>query len=380
MITIEQELANQERPFWLAFTYLGGVGPIRFGQIIKVFGSAKKAWRAPKEKWQSLGWSKKIITDFFSLRAMVNPREQFKKLLSGYQPLIWPITKLDSYYPEKLLSIDDAPPVLFARGKPVSDIARGDFGSWQSFWLSPALGVVGTRRPSAYGRQAAVRLTGRLARNGLIIVSGLACGIDSLAHQLTLEADGKTVAVLGNGVDVVYPSQNHRLYQDILARGLIFSELPPGIKPLPGYFPARNRIIAGLSSAVLVIEGGLRSGSLITASLAAHQGRDVLAVPGNITSHLSSGTNYLLKNGAKVVTEANDVLEEFGLSLVDDDSEVNLEVDEKIVFSLLVEQNLTVDEISLKVNFTVNKVGAILTKLEIKGLVINLGLGEWGRR
>ncbi len=380
MTITEQKLADQERPFWLAFTYLNNVGPSRFRQIIKAFGSAREAWQASRQKWQSLGWNQKIINDFLSLRTRINPQEHLRGLLSDYQPLIWPITKLDTYYPEKLLSIDDGPPVLFARGKLVNGVARGDFNSWQSFWSSPVLAMVGTRGPSAYGRQVATRLGGELARQGLIIVSGLARGIDSLAHRSALEAGGKTVAVLGSGVDVVYPSQNYRLYQDILVRGLVLSELPPETKPLPGYFPARNRIIAGLSSAVLIIEGGLKSGSLITASLAAHQGRDVLAVPGNITSHLSSGTNYLLKNGAKVVTEANDVLEEFDLKLANNDSVINLDDDEKVVLALLGKQNLTVDEISLKLNFEASKVSIILTKLEIRGLAANLGLGEWGRR
>lgn len=374
------ELANRERPFWLAFNYLADIGPIRFGQIIKAFGSAEEAWRAPKKKWQSLGWREKIIANFFSLRSTIDPQDQLKKLLNGYKPLIWPIIKLDDYYPKKLLSIDDAPPVLFARGRLVDNLVEGDFGSWQSFWSAPILAVVGTRTPSGYGRQIAIRLGNRLAQSGLIIVSGMAYGVDSLAHQTALETGGKTVAVLGCGVDIAYPSQNRRLYQDILVHGLIFSELPPGTRPLPGYFPARNRIIAGLSSAVLVIEGGLRSGSLITASLAAHQGRDVLAVPGNITSHLSSGTNYLLKNGAKVVTEAGDVLEEFGLDFANSDNEISLNNEEQTVFSLLSKQNLTIDEIVLKTNFSTSKVGAILTKLEIKGLAVNLGFGEWGRK
>lgn len=374
------KLANRERPFWLAFNCLADVGPIRFGQIMEVFGSAEEAWRAPKRKWQSLGWREKIITSFFSLRSVINPQDQLKKLLDGYKPLIWPIIKLDDYYPERLLAIDDAPPVLFARGELVDNLIGGDFASWQSFWSAPALAVVGTRTPSGYGRQIAIRLVNKLAQRGLIIVSGLACGIDALSHQAALGVDGKTVAVLGCGADIVYPGQNRRLYQDILTHGLIFSELPPGTRPLPGHFPARNRIIAGLSAAVLVIEGGLRSGSLITASLAAHQGRDVLAVPGNITSHLSSGTNYLLKNGAKVVTEARDVLEEFDLDFVGDDDEISLDKEEQAIFSLLSKQNLTVDEIMLKTNFSTSRVGAVLTRLEIRGLVVNLGLGEWGRK
>ncbi|MGI6278803.1 MAG: DNA-processing protein DprA [Patescibacteria group bacterium] len=380
MIRVSQEQANQERPFWAAFSYLANVGPSRFKEIVNNFGSAQKAWQAEKKDWQKLGLSKKIIDRFFILRKKIKPEKLLESLINSYQPLIWPIIKIDSYYPKNLLNIDDAPPVLYARGKIAQELSQEKLGSWQSFWSSAVLALVGTRKPSAYGRQIASRLGEELARSGLIIVSGLAYGIDTLAHRSALEAGGKTVAVLGSGVDVVYPSSNRLLYQKILESGLVFSELPPGTKPLAGHFPARNRIISGLASAVLVIEGGLRSGSLITASLAANQGRDVLAVPGSITSQLSSGTNYLIRNGAKLVTEANDVLEEFDLTVQTDKHQSGLAEDERLVIDLLSNQSLTADQIGLRLKFEASRVGVILTKLEIKGLAVNLGLGKWGRR
>ncbi|KUK84093.1 MAG: DNA processing protein dpra, putative [Microgenomates bacterium 39_6] len=377
---MSQEQANKERPFWTAFNYLADVGSRRFGKIINNFGSAQKAWQAGDKDWRKLGLNKKIIDRFFILKKKIDPEKLLESLINSYQPSIWPIIKIDDYYPKNLLNIDDAPPVLYARGKIAQQLSQGKSKSWQSFWSSPVLAFVGTRKPSAYGRQIASRLGEELARSGLIIVSGLAYGIDTLAHRSALEADGKTVAVLGSGVDVVYPSSNNLLYREILESGLVFSELPPGTRPLPGHFPARNRIISGLASAVLVIEGGLRSGSLITASLAANQGRDVLAVPGSITSQLSSGTNYLIRNGAKLVTEANDVLEEFDLALQVDKQQIGLTEDERLVINLLSSQNLTADEIGLRSKFEASRVGVILTKLEIKGLVVNLGLGKWGRR
>lgn len=377
-------MANEERPFWVAFNLLGNIGPSRFNRIINHFGSAKLAWQASAGDWQKLGWKNEISQHFLSFREKFDPHQYLKKLIGAYQPLIWPIIKLDNYYPRNLLTVDDAPPVLYARGKMVADLAiKNNFSDrWHSFWSSPVLAIVGTRKATIYGRQVVKRLGENLARNGLVIVSGLALGIDALAHQSALAVAGKTVAVLGSGVDVAYPAHNRYLYRKILSCGVIFSELPPGTKPLPGHFPARNRIIAGLSLGVLVIEGGIKSGSLITASLAANQGKEVLAVPGNITNPLSLGTNFLIKNGAKVVTEAADVLEEFGLISKEDAtiSLDNLNDNERSVMDLLAGQNLSADEISLRLKLEASKVSIILTRLEIKELIVNLGLGEWGRR
>ncbi|MDD3679700.1 MAG: DNA-processing protein DprA [Candidatus Shapirobacteria bacterium] len=363
----------------MAFGYLDNIGPIRFNRIISCFGSAQKAWKASDQDWRRLGWGK-IAEDFFSLKRKIDPDRCLKKLVASYCPPIWPIIKLDSYYPKNLLAIDDAPAVLYSRGNSVTDLVNRRLESWQSFWSSEALAVVGTRRATAYGRQITVRLSENLAQNGLIIVSGLARGIDTLAHQSALSVGGKTVAVLGSGVDVVYPAQNRQLYQKILSRGIIFSELVPGTKPLPGHFPARNRIISGLSLGVLVVEGGIKSGSLITASLAANQGREVLAIPGNITSQLSSGANYLIKNGAKMVTEVADVLEEFNLAPRKGSYIIGLDDEEKSVADLLAVQNMTIDEIVCQSGLETNRISIILTKLEIKGIAVNLGLGQWGMK
>jgi len=305
-----QFIINEERPFWVAFSYVKGIGPTRLDQIIDHFGSVQKAWRAPDKEWRKLGWTQ-VIDNFFLIREKLDPDQHFKKITTGCWPPIWPIIKLDEYYPKNLLMVDGAPPVLYARGKIVVDLVNKQPDPWKKFWSTLALAVVGTREVTAYGRQITRRLSKDLASNGLIIVSGLAKGVDTLAHQSALAVGGKTVAVLGSGVDIVYPVQNRKLYQDILNKGVVLSELPPGTAPLAGHFPARNRIISGLSLGVLVVEGGIKSGSLITASLAANQGREVFAVPGNITSRLSLGTNYLIKNGAKLITETADILEEF---------------------------------------------------------------------
>jgi len=383
--TGKQSLANKERPFWVAISLLDNIGPKRFNKIVDYFGSAKLAWQASDREWRKLNWGDKTIQGFLSFRRKFDPYRYLKQLIDDYQPLVWPIIKLDCYYPRNLLAVDDAPPVLYSRGKMVSDLVVGEngFKSWQLFWSSPVLAVVGTRKATIYGRWVAKSLGEDLAREGLVIVSGLALGVDTLAHQSALAVSGKTAAVLGSGVDVVYPASNRYLYQQILSRGVIFSEFPPGTKPLPGYFPARNRIIAGLSAGVLVIEGGIRSGSLITASLAANQGREVFAVPGNINNPFSSGTNFLIKNGAKLVTEPDDVLEEFSLTFNKKSNSVGLDSlsdEEKKVIKLLADQDLTADEIGSSLSIFASKVGIILTSLEIKGLIINLGLGRWRKK
>ncbi len=377
--TIKQQRSpDRERPFWLAFSFLK-ISPKRFGQIIDFFGSAEKAWQASDQDWKELThWNSEVLAGFLARKKKICPQVFLDGLVKNYQPLIWPITKLDSYYPANLLVIEDAPPVLYARGRIVDTLVKGNSTLWDSFWSSQILAVVGTRRPTAYGCQVVRRLVEALGQNGLIIVSGLAKGIDALAHQSALEVGGKTVAVLGSGVDVAYPIRNKHLYQEILLKGVVFSELPPGTNPLPAHFPARNRIIAGLSMAVLVIEGSIKSGSLITASLAADQGREVLAVPGDITSQSSSGTNYLIKNGAGVVTEVADVLAELGLSHQGKSPALDLDGDEKLVTDLLSGHNFTVDEISFRLKIEINRVNIALTKLEIKGVATNLGLGEWG--
>jgi DNA processing protein len=203
----------------------------------------------------------------------------------------------DSRYPVRLKSIFDPPPLLFARGRVE---LTGEL----------MLGMVGTRRPTAYGTAVAARLAKDLAGAGLAIVSGMARGIDTAAHRAVLEAGGATVAVFGCGVDEVYPSENRKLAQQIARDGLILSEFPMATPPYPQNFPIRNRIIAGMSVGVLVVEGGEYSGSAITAKLAAEQNREVFAVPGNITSKMSWGPNLLIKQGAKLVQEWNDVVVE----------------------------------------------------------------------
>ena len=211
------------------------------------------------------------------------------------------LTWRDSRYPPALAAIADPPPVLWIGGRAAALIDQ------------PCVAIVGSRAATPYGLEVADRLARDLASHGLTIVSGLARGADSAAHRGALCAPGITVAVLGSGVDVIYPSEHRSLAKEISARGAIASELPPGMRPCPGFFPRRNRIISGLSRAVVVIEANEKSGSLITARCAAEQGRDVLAVPGNVLTGRSRGAHALLRDGAKIVESADDILEELGL-------------------------------------------------------------------
>jgi len=236
---------------------------------------------------------------------------------------------------------------------------------------------VGTRRLTAYGRQVTEEIAGTLARSGVTIVSGLARGVDSIAHQAALNAGGRTLAVLGCGVDCIYPPENRRLAEQMLARGALLSDYAPGTPPDGPNFPPRNRIISGLSLAVVVVEAGLTSGALITATFAAEQGREVFAVPGNITAPQSQGANRLIQNGAHVLLSAQDVLETLNLTMVSQQrlARVALPSDptEAQLFQALGRQPRHVDEICLSTGLPIEQVSATLALMELKGLARQVG-------
>ncbi len=265
-------------------------------------------------------------------------------------------------YPQRLREIASPPPLLFLRG----ELERED-------WLSIA--VVGSRRPSAYGITVAEQLTGELASLGLTIVSGMARGIDSVAHKEALKAGGRTIAVLGSGVDVVYPAENRSLMERIAVSGAVISEFLPGTRPERGNFPRRNRIISGLSLGVLVVEATTKSGTLITAGYAIEQGRDVFAVPGRVNSSLSAGTNELIKKGAKLVLTVEDIVEEFAheirqfLKQKSKPKRVELTPEEEALLRHITDEPVHVDELTRTSGLPLYKILSILTGLEIKGMV-----------
>lgn len=273
------------------------------------------------------------------------------------------IKKEDKEYPGLLKAISDPPKVLYCIG----DV---------KLLSGRALGVVGSRKCSEYGRTTAMRIGETAARNDVTVVSGMAKGIDRFAHLGALGAGGKTIAVLGCGVNICYPKENRTLYEQIASEGLLISELPPDTEPMPYAFPRRNRIISGISEAVAVVEAGTGSGALITAETAASQGRDVFAVPGNINSQYSLGTNKLLTDGAIPIAVIDDIFIGMGISpAISSEETMNLGNDEKQVYRIIKENGeVTVDFICRQLHKTPVYINGIVTVLEIKGLVAyNLG-------
>jgi DNA processing protein len=287
-------LTDEEELYWLALRLVPGLGTRRSGTLLERFKTPQAIFRASASELEAAGLGGALARSVASGCSFEDAATQQQLLKDAGGRLI---SMGDPRYPELLRRIYDPPPVLFARG-------RADLLS------SLCIGVVGTRHPTPYGIAAAERLSGDLARAGLTITSGMARGIDTASHKACLAAGGLTVAVLGCGVDIVYPSENRKLAAEIAAKGLIISEFPMGATAFPQNFPIRNRIISGLSCGLLVVEGAQYSGSSITARLAMEQGREVFAVPGNITSKMSWGPNLLIKQGAKLVQDWNDVVVE----------------------------------------------------------------------
>lgn len=282
---------------WISLNMTPGIGPRKATQLLERFGSADNVFHATRSDLEGLRLKAETIQSILKKEFHDKAEEE----LNNVRTLGGDVLVLDDgSYPTLLREIADPPITLYVRG------------NWQECFETPCIGVVGSRRCSTYGRNAAEMLGRDLAEHGVCIVSGFARGIDSQAHKGAIEGKGKTIAVLGTGIDGVYPKENAKLVDEILdSGGAIVSQFPLGTPPLRENFPYRNRIISGLSYGVLLIEATERSGSLITARLAMEQDREVLAVPGNITSKTSIGTNYLIKSGAKLVQQWQDVVAEF---------------------------------------------------------------------
>jgi DNA processing protein len=292
--TTKPTLTKEDELHWLALHLIPGLGMRKAGQLIAQFQSPHAIFRASRSDLEGHGLSGSVAQTIASGCTFDDAIEQQQKMLETGTRLV-PIS--DSAYPAQLREIFDPPIVLFARGR-------------LELLQSILLGVVGTRRPTAYGTAAAARLAADLAQAGLGITSGMARGIDTAAHRAALDVGGETIAVFGCGVDLVYPAENRKLAVEIAEKGLLLSEFPMGAPAYPQNFPIRNRIISGVSVGILVVEGAQYSGSAITAKMALDQQREVFAVPGNITSKMSWGPNLLIKQGAKLVQEWNDVLVE----------------------------------------------------------------------
>jgi len=315
---------RKDLSFYLAFNFFEKIDSLRFKLLLDYFGSAQKIWEASSKNLRATGLRVKLVSQFLEFRRWFKPEKiDFKKdfwnisysrfpwyrEVRDYQKYpqgkILILTIKDKLYPQSLKQIADPPPVIYLKGNisPKENLKK--------IFIKKSLAVVGSRRSSFYGKEITKKLVSEVSRKKIVIISGMAKGIDGIAHQAALDNNGQTIAVLGSGVNVIYPYQNKEIYEKIISGGgLVISEFPPFYPPRATNFPKRNRIISGLSRAVLVIEAAQRSGTLITARLAAEQGKEVLAVPGPITSQTSGGTSYLLSQGAKLVSNTQDILEE----------------------------------------------------------------------
>ena len=350
-----------ELAYWVGFNKVLGIGPARLRGLLDFFGSIQDAWRADLTSLQQAGLDQRSANNLLTTRRSLDLDAELQRLdRAGVKALTW----VSEDYPINLRNIHDPPPVIYIKGELLPE------DDW-------AVAVVGTRHASVYGKEAARRLAGDLARNGVTIVSGLAAGIDTVAHQAALEAGGRSIAVLGSGVDVVYPEQNSALARQLQEQGALVSEYPLGTKPERNNFPPRNRIISGLSLGTLVVEAGARSGALITADFAGDQGRDVFAIPGSIFQRTSEGTNRLIQDGAKPVLCVADILEELNLQQISTQAEVRASVPttptERRILDLLSSEPTYVDELGRLSDLPPAEVAGTLALLELKGLTRQTG-------
>jgi len=337
-----------------------GAGRIR--HLLGRFGTLERAWKAQETEILFAGLPRAVAEELLRARPEIDPDREMGTL-EGKGVTALPLTHPE--YPERLRHIPSPPAVLYVRG----DILECD---------TLAVAVVGTRRPTRYGTEATRRIVSGLAASGVTVVSGLALGIDAVAHETALDAGGRTMAVLGSGVDVVYPARHRDLARRIAESGAVLSEYALGTRPDARNFPPRNRIISGMCHGVLVIEAGERSGALITTQFALEQGRDTYAVPGSIFWPMSQGTNGLIKRGeAKLVTTAEDILEEMDLQLVAAQTEVRLAMpgdeNERGVLGALSLDPRHVDEIGRESGLPPATVSSTLALLELKGLARSVG-------
>ncbi len=350
-----------EKAFWVAFNQVSGVGPARLAALIETCGSVEAAWRAPIQKLKEAGLDRRTLENLLTLRRSLDLAAEWQKLV---QQKIDVLTWDDLDYPENLRQIPHPPPVLYVRG----ELMRQD---------RCAVAVVGTRQASVYGREVARRVATDLARNGVTVVSGLALGVDAIAHAAALEAGGRTISVLGSGVDQLYPTQNRKIAQAMMTQGAVISEYPLGTKPEASNFPPRNRVISGLSLCVVVVEAGQRSGALITAKFAAEQSRDVYAVPGSILHPGSAGCNQLIQDGAYPLLSVDDLLGQLDLQRVVTQQEVRQSLppdpSEAQLLAHLSAEPIHIDELVRNVTMAAGQISSLLTMMELKGLVRQVG-------
>ncbi|MDY6833518.1 MAG: DNA-processing protein DprA [Chloroflexota bacterium] len=352
---------SEEVKYWIGFGLIYGIGAAKFALLEDYFGELGRAWHASPAQLRASGLDAKSVEAIHTARSSISLETEIDKL-RRYRVRV--LTHKDTAYPARLREIDYPPPLLYVRGTLLSQDEN-------------SVAIVGTRHMTTYGQQAAEYIATDMAHNGITVVSGLARGIDSVAHRAALDAGGRTIAVAACGVDMVYPSEHVELGRRIVAQGALVSEFPLGTKPKAEHFPQRNRVMSGISLGVLVVEAGTKSGSLITAHFASEQNREVFAIPGNIYSHSSQGTNALIQEGAKLVRNCTDIMEELNLNVVAEQLEMRELVTatdtETLVLSHLSKDGSSIDDVCQRSGLPVSTVSGLLTMLELKGLARQVG-------
>jgi DNA processing protein len=359
--------ALPERAYWVAFHRVPYIGPARLRRLQQTFGSLAAAWFAPVSELRRC-LEERPTAELARTRQELDVATLYREIESKGVRIATPV---DDHYPTLLAEIPAPPPVLYFRG----DLIETD---------RTAVAIVGTRRVTSYGREMAARLSADLARAGVTIVSGLARGVDGVAHQAALDAGGRTIAVLGSGINRIYPPEHRKLAARIAEQGAVLSDYLPDTPPDGVNFPPRNRIISGLSLGVVVIEAPDRSGALITVDFAADQGRDVFAVPGPVLAENSAGCNRLIREGARLVRSADDILEDLQLrrdhrrEAVTQQS-LPLSEDERRLLAVLTLQPQHIDDLAELSDSTVAEISGRLMMLELQGLVRNAGAQHYAR-
>jgi len=356
------QVRTSRAKYYHALNLLPSLGPVRIKRLIRHFGSPELAWRATRQDLLAVeGISSNLRDKILRERQNIHPERAWEQVLRQECSVV---TWEEEHYPVLLREIYDPPPLLYY---------RGDIGLMNSYCLA----IVGSRRHTVYGRENASKFAAGLSNHNITIVSGMARGIDTWAHRGVLGAGGKTVAVLGCGLDICYPPENKKIKLEIENSGIVISEFPPGYQPLPQNFPRRNRIISGLSWGTLVIEAGGKSGALITADFALEQGREVFAIPGSIASPYSRGCHKLIKEGAKLVEKVEDMLEELSLTVAANNTalpqqEQGFNPDEKKLLELIPFEPLALEDLVALSKLSLASLNALLLELELKGAIKQL--------
>jgi len=358
--------------YWAALNRVPQLGTVRFRRLESYFGDLERAWNADLGELKAAGIDNRVAREIVNARSRLSPDAEIESLdRAGVNLMNWNHPD----YPARLKEIPDPPPVLYFQGQLLPSDER-------------SVAVVGTRSPTTYGREAAATLTADLAQCGITIVSGLALGIDGIAHRACLEKGGRTLAVVANGLDITYPKDHARLSQQIRETGAVVSEMPLGVRPDSRGFPRRNRLISGITLGTLVVEAGENSGARWTVYHALEQNREVFCVPGSIYSPASQLTNRLIQEGAKLVCNYNDVLEELNLSVVTHQIEMRLTQDlppeladdnESSLLGYLDYEPLHIDDLRRRASRPITEVSGLLTMLELKGLVKQVGCMHYVR-